>query len=155
MGIMGKMMKKTATGFVVSSATALAVSSISNVLGLSDSKVGSILAVGVPMMAFIAADDPQITDLLFKDSKKKKSKKEKSRKESEDDFFNIFGDKGHKMNKEIAKETGATEEEVNGVMSLFMPTFVGAIAEEDPEDSKALGRMFKEDSEETKRESPS
>ncbi len=155
MGIMGKMMKKTATGFVITAATSVAVSSISNVLGLSDSKVGKILSVGIPMMGLLAADDPKITDALFKESKKKNRKKDKNKDEAEKDFFNIFGDKGKKMNKEIAEETGATEEEVNGVMSLFMPSFIDAIAEEDPKDEKALGKLFKDDTEEAKKSSPS
>lgn len=155
MSFMGKMMKKTATGFVVSAATSVAVSSISNMLGLSDSKVGKILSVGIPMMTIVAADDPKVTDLLFKESKKKGRDKKKSKKEAEKGFFDIFGDKGHKMNKAIAEESGATEEEVDGVMSLFLPTFVDAIAEEEPQDEKALGKMFKKEEEEIKKSSPS
>lgn len=155
MGLMKKMIVKSAKGFVLSSATALAVKSISNALGLSDSLVGKILFAGIPMMTFLAADDPKITDLLFKESKKKDRKKKKSRKEAEDDFFNIFGDKGHRMNKAITEETGATEEEVNGVMGLFMPAFIDAIAEEEPEDSKALGNLFREDVDEVKKQGPS
>jgi Bacterial protein of unknown function (DUF937) len=155
MSIMGNMIKKTAKGFVFSTMTAIAVSSISKVLGLDDSLIGKVLSVGIPMMTFLAADDPKISDLLFKDSKKKGRKKDKGRKDAEKDFFNIFGDKGHKMNKEIAKETGATEDEVNGIMSLFLPTFVDAIEEEDPQDAKGLGKLFKSDEEEVKKSSPS
>lgn len=156
MSFMGKMLKKTATGFIVSSATAIAVSSISNMLGLSDSKVGKILGVGIPMMTFLAADDPSVTDLLFKESKKKDRKKDKSKKEAEDDYFRLFGkDNAKKMNKAIAEETGTTEDEVNGVMSLFTPFVVDAIAEEDPKDAGALGKMFKDDEEDMKKHSPS
>jgi hypothetical protein len=153
---LGKMIKKTATGFVVSSATALAVSSISKALHLDDSKVGKILAVGIPMMTFLAADDPKVSDLLFKESKKKDRKKDKSKKEAEADYFHLFGkDKAQKMNKAIAEETGTTEDEVNGVMSLFTPFFVDAVAEEDPEDAGALGKLFKSESEDAKKHSPS
>lgn len=156
MSFLGKMITNTAKGFVVSSATALAVSSISNVLGLNDSKVGKILSVGIPMMTFMAADDPQITDLLFKESKKKDRKKTKNKKEAESNYFSIFGkDKAEKMNKAIAEETGTTEEEVNGVMSMFTPYFVDAIAEEDPKDAGALHKLFKDDTEEAKKKSPS
>lgn len=71
--------------------------------------------------------------------------KDRGREESEQHFFNIFGDKGRKMNKEIADETGATEEEVNGIMASFLPTFESVIAEEDPKDEKKLMKMFRKD----------
>lgn len=155
MSILGNMVKNTAKGFIISSATAVAVSGISHMLGLSDSKIARILAVGIPMMTWVASDDPKITDLLFKESKKKDRKKDKSRKEAEEDFFSIFGEKGHTMNKLIAEEADATEEEVNGVMSLFMPTFLDGIAAEEPKDSGALGKMFGKEAEEAKKKSPS
>lgn len=155
MGILGNMVKKGAKGYIVSTATALTVSAIGKVLGMADGPVAKILAVGIPVMMWVASDDPKITDLLFKESKKKGRKKDKGRKEAEKDFFNIFGDKGHKMNKAIAKATDTTEEEVDGVMSLFLGTFVDAIAEEEPEDSKALGRMFRKETDEFKDKSPS
>lgn len=155
MSILGNMVKNTAKGFVISSATAVAVSGISHMLGLSDSKIARVLSVGVPMMAWVASDDPSITDLLFKESKKKDSRKNKDRKEAEDDFFNIFGDKGHTMNKLIAEEADATEEEVNGIMSLFMPTFLDGIAAEEPKDSGSLNKMFKKETEAAKKQSPS
>lgn len=148
MSLLGKMMKKTATGFVISSATAVAVKGISNALGLSDSKVGKILAVGIPMMTVIAADDKKITDNLFKASKKKD-------RDDKNGFFDIFGDKGHKMSKAIAEEAGATEDEVNGVMNMFMPIFLDGIAEEEPEDAEGLGKMLKKDSEDVQKKSPS
>ena len=156
MSMMSKMLTKTATTFIVSSATAIAVSSISHMLHLDDSKVGKILGVGIPMMTFLAADDPKVTDLLFKESKKKDRKKDKSQKEAESDYFRLFGkDNAAKMNKGIAEETGATEDEVNGVMSLFTPFFVDAVAEEEPADAGALGMMFKKDEEDVKKHSPS
>lgn len=157
MSFLSKMITKTATGFVVSSATALAVSSISKTLGLNDSLVGKILAVGIPMMTFSAAKDPTVADLLFKESKKKdRKKKKKSKKEAENDYFSLFGkDKAKKMNKAIAKEAGATEDEVNDVMSLFTPLFVDAIAEEEPEDVSVLQTLFKREEEEVERHSPS
>lgn len=155
MSFLGKMVKNTAKGFVVTTATAAAVSGISHMLKMSDSKVLNILGVGIPMMTLLAADDPSISDLLFKDSKKKKSSKKKSKKESEDHFFSIFGEKGRQMNKAIAEETGSTEEEVNGVMSLFLPSFVGTIGEEEPEDAGALNKMFKKEAKEVEKKSPS
>jgi hypothetical protein len=132
---------------------------IAKMLGLDDSLVGRVLMVGVPMMFFAGAEDPTISDRLFgrskKKDKKKDKKKEKSRKEAEDDFFDVFGDTGRKMNKAIAEETGATEDEVNGIMGLFLPTFEDAIAEEEPEDAGALQRMFKKEEEDIKKKSPS
>jgi CRISPR/Cas system type I-B associated protein Csh2 (Cas7 group RAMP superfamily) len=57
----------------------------------------------------------------------------------------VFGDKGRKMSKEIAEETGATEEEVSGIMATFLPTFESVIAEEDPKDEKQLMEIFRKD----------
>jgi hypothetical protein len=163
MGLMSKFVVNTATdmavntakNFAVTTATTVAVKSIGNILGMPDVMVNSILAVGVPMMIMAGGEDPSITDRLFGQSKKKDRKKDKGRKEAEGDFFNIFGDKGHAMNKAIAEETGATEDQVNGVMGLFLPTFVDGIAEEEPEDAGALNKMFKQESEEVKKSSPS
>jgi hypothetical protein len=152
MGLISKFLVKKGKSLALSAATAVTINAISNILGLNDSKIVKILSVGIPMMTFMLSDDPDITDLLFKESKKKDRKKKKSKKEAEKDYFNMFGEKGKKMNKAIAEEADATEEEVNGVMSLFMPSFVDAIEEEDPEDSKALGKMFKKESDEMKKE---
>lgn len=148
MSMLGKMVKNTAKGFVISSATAVAVKGISNALGLTDSKVGRILAVGIPMMTVVAADDKKITDNIFHASKKKD-------RDEKNGFFSIFGNKASKMSKAIAKEADATEEEVNGVMNMFMPKFLDGIAEEEPEDAEGLGKLLKKDSEKVHKESPS
>ena len=163
MGLMSKFVVNTMTDMAVDTAksfatttmTTVAVKSIGNILGVPDVMVNSILAVGIPMMMFAGADDPTISDKIFGESKKKDKKKDKGRKEAEDDFFNIFGDKGHAMNKAIAEETGATEDEVNGVMGLFMPTFLQGVSEEEPESAGALNNMFNESKKEVEKQSPS
>jgi hypothetical protein len=149
------MVKKGAKAYVVSTATALTVSAIGKVLGMADGPVAKILAVGIPVMMWVASDDPKITDLLFKESRKKDRKKDKGVREAKEDYLDIFGDKGHKMDKAIAKATDTIEEEVDGVMSLFLDTFIGAIAREEPEDAKALGQMFKKETDEYKEKNPS
>lgn len=154
MSVLGNIIKKTATGFLVSTATALAVKGISSTLKMSDSKVAQILGFGIPMMMWVASDDLGISDHLFKNSKKK-GKKKKSKREAEDDFFRTFGEKGRAINKAIAEQTGSAEEEVNGVMSQFLPTFENAIAEEDPEDAGALSGMFRKEADDIKKKSPS
>ena len=114
---MGKLMKRVIKTSVVSATVAL----ISNFLNLSETKVGKILGFAIPMITFITADDPQISDLLFKNSKKKKKKDGPfDLKAAEKEFFDVFGDKGHAMSKFIAKETDSTEEEVNGVLGMTM-----------------------------------
>jgi hypothetical protein len=129
---------------------------IAKMLGLDDSLVGRVLMVGVPMMMTVGADDPGIGGRLFGNSKKKdKKNRRKDRKEAEKDYFNVFGDKGHAMNKAIAEETGATEDEVNGIMGLFLPEFEDAIAEENLEDEGAMRKLFKRETDEVKRKSPS
>jgi hypothetical protein len=151
----------------IAGAMGFTVNLIARSLGLEDTLVGRVLSVGVPMMTMVAGDDPSITDSLFDRSDKRKKDKEKNkgkekdksslpgRKEAETDFFDVFGPKGHKMNKVIAEETGATEDEVNGIMSLFLPTFEEAIDEDDVPDENALGGLFRTESEKAKKESPS
>ena len=129
--------KKAATTAAKTAVVGATTNMIAKALGLDDSLVGRVLMVGVPMMFFAGAEDPSISEKLFGNSKKK-DKKKKDKKEAENDFFDVFGDTGHKMNKAIAKETGATEDEVSGIMGLFLPTFEDAIAEEEPEDAGAL-----------------
>ena len=128
---------------------------IAKMLGLDDSLVGRVLMVGIPMMMVAGSEDPGIGGRLFGNSKKKdKKNRRKDRKEAEKDYFNVFGDKGHAMNKAIAEETGATEDEVNGIMGLFLPEFEDAIAEEDLEDEGAMRKLFKRETDEVKKKSP-
>jgi hypothetical protein len=159
----GNFLVKTMTNVVVGKAADAAKAAvfgattnmIAKMLGLEDTLVGRVLMVGVPMMIFAGSEDEGIAGRLFGNSKKKDKKKEKSRKEAEDDYFQVFGDKGHKMNKAIADVTGAKEEEVDGIMGLFLPTFEDAIAEEELEDAGALQKMFRREADDAKKKSPS
>jgi hypothetical protein len=151
---MGKLMKRMIKTSIVAATTSL----IANVLNLSETKVGKILGFAIPMITFITADDPKVSDLLFKNSKKKKKDGPFSRKESEKEFFNIFGDKGHKMSKFIAKETDSTEEEVNGVLGMtlnVMERSLGKAIEEDEVDEKGFNTWFKDEAEDQKKKKPS
>jgi hypothetical protein len=141
--------KKVAVGkvkdFAGTTLTNTAVKTTSKLLGIDEGKVDRVLEAGIPSMIFAGAEDEGVAKRLFSSSKDKDRGKERSREESEKHFFNIFGDKGRKMNKEIAAETGATEAEVDGIMSAFLPTFENVIAEEDPKDEKKLMKMFRKD----------
>jgi hypothetical protein len=160
---MGNFLVKTMTNVVVDKAADAAKAAvvgvtttmIARMLGLDDSLVGRVLMVGVPTLIFAGSQDEGIASRLFSSSKKKDKKKDKSRKEAEDDYFNIFGAAGHMMNKAIAGETGATEEEVDGIMSLFLPDFLTAIDEEDAEDAGALQKLFGKEADDAKKNSPS
>jgi hypothetical protein len=153
MSIMSKMLvktgKKVATGavkdFAGTQLTNIAVKSTSKLLGIDEGKVDRVLEAGIPSMIFAGAEDEGIAKRLFHSAKDKGRGKDQSREESEKRFFDIFGDKGRKMNREIAAETDATEEEVDSIMGAFLPTFEGVIAEEDPKDEKKLMKMFRKD----------
>ena len=157
---MGKLMKRVVRSSVVAATTAL----ISNVLNLSDTKVGKILGFAIPMITFFTADDPQISDLIFKDSKKRKKQRSEKKggfltpKEAEKAFFDIFGDKGHAMSKFIAKETDSTEEEVNGVLGMtlsVMEAGFGRVIEEDDMDEEAFNQRVKDEAKEQEEKNPS
>jgi hypothetical protein len=157
----GNFLVKTMTNVVVGKAAGAAKAAvvgattnmIAKALGLDDSLVGRVLMVGVPMMIFAGSEDEGIADGLFRGSKKKDKKKD--RKEAEKHYFDVFGDKGHKMNKSIADMTGAKEEEVDGIMSMFLPEFEKSIDEEDVEDAGALQKLFRKEADDAKRRSPS
>lgn len=171
---MGRMIK--------SSLIAATTSLIANVLNLDDTKVGKILGFAIPMITFFVADDPSISDLIFRDAKKKKKERDKKRKErerggflakdeeekrglfrrkekeAEEEFFNVFGDKGRGMSRFIAEETGTTEEEVNGVLGMtfsIMEASIGRMIEDDDMDEKEFNRRIKAEAEEQKRKKPS
>jgi hypothetical protein len=141
--------KKVAVGavkdFTGTALTNVAVKSTSKLLGIDEGKVDRVLEAGIPSMIFAGAKDEGIAKRLFDSSKDKGRNKNRTREESEKHFSNVFGDKGRKMNKEIAEETGTTEEEVSGIMAAFLPTFESVIAEEDPKDEKKLMKMFRKD----------
>jgi hypothetical protein len=154
MKIIDKMLEQTEAGFLISPETAVVVNEISDVLGFKDTKVNSVLVLGVPMMTAIAADDPEITGLLYKESKKNDRVKKPHRKFATKDFFAIFGGKGRSMNEAIAEEAGLTYGDVNVVMALFLPTYVDAIEEENPHSEEALSEMFRADADQAKSDSP-
>ena len=151
MSIMSKMLAKTgkkvavgkAKDFAGTQLTNVAVKSTSKLLGIDEGKVDRVVEAGIPSMVFAGAEDEGVAKRLFDSSKDKGKREDRGREESEQHFFNVFGDKGRKMNKEIAAETGATEAEVTGIMSTFLPTFEGVIAEEDPKDEKKLMQVFR------------
>lgn len=165
---MGNFLTKTMKNVAVNSAKDAATSAartmvvgatanmISKTLGLDDSLVGRVLMVGVPMMMFAGSEDPGIAGRLFDNSKKKdKKKRRKNRTEAEREYFSVFGDKAHEMTKAIAGETGAAEDEVNGIMSLFLPELEDAIAQEELADQGAMRKLFKRETEDAKKQSPS
>jgi hypothetical protein len=165
---------KTMSMVVVGKATSAAkafvtgalTNSIARWLGLEDSLVAKVLMVGIPAMMMIASDDPVIAGNLFNRSKEDEKKRfdgegrrledrnRKEQEEAESEFFDVFGEKGHAMNKVIAEETGATEEEVDGIMSAFLPEFERAIDDEHLEDAGALQRLFSDQVAAIKAEAP-
>ena len=171
---MGHFMLKMMTNVVLDKVSTVAKSfvagattnMIANFLGLSDSLVAKVLTVGIPAIMLIASDDPVIGGKLFDRSKKAdKTRREaggqrddegrrRDQEEAERGFFDVFGEKGHAMNKVIAEATGATETEVDGIMSVFLPEFERAIAEEDVEDAGALQRLFADEVAEIKEKAP-
>ncbi len=163
MGFMTKMLvrgaKKKTVGAVkdwtTTKFTNMAVHSITNILGISDTRVGKILQAGIPGMIFAGAEDPSITERLFGsmmdgDEKKKK----RGRKDASNHFFDIFGDVGRVMVKSISKDTEESEENVSGVLGLFLSPFETVLGEEEPEDAGMLNRIFKNEAEEIEKESP-
>jgi hypothetical protein len=153
MSIMSKMLVKTgkkaavgaAKDFAGTQLTNAAVRSSSKLLGIDEGKVDRVIEAGIPSMIFAGAEDEGVAKRLLNSAKDQDRGKGRSREESKKHFSNVFGDKGRKMNREIAAETGATEEEVNGIMATFLPTFESVIAEEDPKDEKKLMKMFRKD----------
>ena len=164
MGFMTKMLVKGAKKKTVGAAkswtttkfTNLAVNSITNVLGISDSRVGKILQAGIPGMLFAGAEDPSITERLFgsmMDGDKKKKKR--GRKDASNHFFNIFGDVGRVLVKSISEDSDESEENVSGVLGMFLPTFETVLHEEKPDDAGMLHNIFKKEAKEVEKESPS
>lgn len=141
--------KKTVFGAAAAAATA----GIAKVLGLDGPLVGKVLALGVSMMAVVGAKDEGIAGKLLGGSKKK-TKKPTSKREAEQDFFGVFGAAGRQMSKIISRETGATEEDVGGILGMFLPDFERVIAEEAPADEKALQRLLGRDAEQAKQDDP-
>jgi hypothetical protein len=141
--------KKAAFGAAAAAATA----GIARLLGLDGSRVGKVLSLGVSMMTLVGAKDEGISGKLFANSKQKR-KRSTSKGDAERDFFDVFGAMGRQMSSIISRETGATEDEVGGILGMFLPDFEQVIAEQDPEDEKALQRMFDRDAEEAKQDDP-
>ena len=154
MEFLNKMLQKTPSGYDINPETAKAAHTIADVLGIKEEKVDSVLLAGIPMMTAVAAADPLITDRLFLESKKQGRQKAKHRKYAVKDYFAMFGDKGRPMTQAVAAETGASEGDVNGVLALYLPTFVDAIEAENPPNDEALADLFHADAEEATSESP-
>jgi len=161
MGFMSKMLvntakkkvKSTVKDLAVSKTTEVAVNYISNRIGIPEAVTGKILGRGIPGMIFAGSEDPTITERLFGSLKNKDKKR--TRKESEDHFFDIFGSTGRILTEGIAKDTETDEEDVSGVMGLFMSTFESILGEEEPEDAGMLHKLFRNEAKEIEKESPS
>lgn len=150
-------MGKLGSKVIKSSIAAATTSLIANVLNLDDTKVGQILGVAIPVITFVVADDKSISNKLFGRSKDHKKGDRMTREEGEKEFFDVFGDKGHAMSKFIAKETGATEEEVNGVLGMTMSvleTGLGRFINEEDVDEESFNLFFKEEAEEESKNNP-
>jgi len=150
---MGRLLKRVVKSSIVAATTSL----ISNVLNLSDTLVGQILGIALPIITFFTADDPKISEKLFKNSKKHERGDRMTPGEGEKAFFNVFGDKGRAMSKFISKETGATEEEVNGVLGMTMSVMeagLSRVIKEDDMDEEEFNRRVKEESKEQEEKNP-
>ena len=150
---MGNLMKRMIKTSLVAATTSL----ISNVLNLSETKVGQILGFAIPMITFITADDKSISDALFGKSKKREKGDRMTPADGEKEFFDVFGDKGHVMSKFIARETGSTEEEVNGVLGMTMSvleTGLGFFIREEDVDEEEFNRRMKDEAKEQEEKNP-
>ncbi|MFL7868413.1 MAG: hypothetical protein AB8I58_06265 [Anaerolineales bacterium] len=154
MQFISRMLQKTSSGYTITQGMAETIYSINYVLGLKEENVSRILVAGIPMMTAVAADDPQIAERLFSESKKKDRSKTKKLQYAVKDYFTLFGDRGLPLTKTVAAQTGDQVGDVNNVMGLFLPIFVDAIEEEHPRDEEELAQLFREDMEEVKSDSP-
>jgi hypothetical protein len=154
MNMTGKLLTQTATGFAASPQTAVVVKSIARELALDEGQVDHVITTGIPRMVIVTADNPEIVDLLFKESRNEQRSKVKDRKMAVLEFFSIFGADGRAMNEAIAADTGAQYADVNGVMALFLPTFVDAIEEEAVKDPLALRTLFRVEAQEIQAQDP-
>jgi hypothetical protein len=151
---MGFFIKRVIKSSIVAATTAL----ISNVLNLDDTLVGRILGIAIPMITFFTADDKLISNKLFDHSKKREKGDRMTPEEGEEEFFDVFGEKGRMMSRFISKETGATEEEVNGVLGMtmsVMETGFSRVIREDDLDEDGFFKRFGDEAEEQKRRDPS
>jgi hypothetical protein len=99
-------------------------------------------------MIIVAADDTQITALLYEESQKKDRSKAKHREYAVRDFLTTFGDKAPIMSQAITTETRANKADIYNVLGLFLPTFVDVIEETvieetGPQNDQELAQLFR------------
>jgi hypothetical protein len=150
MEFISKMLQMTSSGYVVTPRTTEAIKTIDYNLRLKEKKITDILVAGIPMMVSVAADDTQISGRLFEESKKKDRSKTQHREYAVRDFLTVFGEKAPTMSEYITAETGASKGDIYNVMGLFLPIFLDAIEEENPQDDKALAELFRADADEAR-----
>ena len=103
------------------------------------------------------AHDKGISDKLFKNSKKRERGDRMTPDEAEKEFFDVFGDTGRAMSKFIANETGATEEEVNGVLGMTMSVMergLGFFIREEDVDEDEFNKRMKDEAKEQEENNP-
>jgi len=125
---------------------------VTKALGIDDTLVGGVLQVGIPAMVLAAGKNDSVADKLFGNSKKKDRKRPKDADEAEKEFASVFGPMGKVMTKAIVGETGATEKQVGGILGMMLPDFEEAIAEENPKDARGLGKMFREEDKDARKD---
>ena len=145
--------KKVAGRAVKGAVAGGATKMVTKALGLDDTLVGGVLQLGVPAMVLAAGKDESVAEKLFGNSKKKKDRKRpENADEAEKEFASVFGPMGKVMTKAIAGETGATEKQVGGILGMMLPDFEEAIAEENPKDARGLGKMFREEDKDARKD---
>jgi hypothetical protein len=110
---------------------------VAAIVGLSKATVTAIVEAGLPLMANVADEKPQVFAALFAQSAQPLPEPARvfyyaklAHQARLDDFATLFGAQTAMIARETARQTGATEAQVSQVLATTMPAVIRALGKQ-------------------------
>lgn len=148
----GTLVMATARGNVqqlmMDTAVAQAVTMTAQLLGIPEETVKKILQVGLPMMARLAEENPELLKSMYAQSVKlmpesvqqfyaRLAESPEAQQKLVDDFKTMAGPMMESLSRETANQAGSTPEIVGKALATTYPTVAQALGKENTEQTEA------------------
>ena len=133
-----------------------ALNMTAQMLGLSKETVTKIVQVGLPMMAKMADENPELLKAMYAQSTKllpepiqnfytKLGENPQALQALVDEFKTMVGPMTESLNREAAKQTGTTEEQAGKALAATFPAVAQALSKDTTEKTEAgFGQRLKD-----------
>lgn len=142
------MTQETMQQLMTDTAVDMSVNMTAKMLGLPPESVTRILQVGLPMMAQMADENPELLKALYTQSVKMLpepmqqfyatlAENPEAQQKMVDEFKTMVGPMTESLNRETAREAGTTAAEAGTAMAATYPAVAGALSRDAADSSEA------------------